>query len=135
MENKQAWGIHEANMQSYRSIMLSSQSLLLAVGAILIEKTSLVLVPIAAIAIFQLWYIWFRVIYSRMKIVDYYKFEMYKTKKYDVNQYVCDRNIRSKLNNKYSVKGTFRPTRIKLDIILPITINLVWIIIIFYNIL
>jgi len=35
MDNKQAWGVYEANVQAYRAIMVSSQTLFLTVGAIL----------------------------------------------------------------------------------------------------
>lgn len=134
MNQEQAWSIYEANVQSYRSIMLSSQSLLLAVGAILIEKPLWVLLLVSSIAMIQLWYIWFRVIYSRVKVVDYYKFGMYKTRKYTLNQYIEDKRIRTLLNKEYGVSKTFRPTRLKLDIILSITINFVWVVMLMYNV-
>ena len=76
MANETKWAVYEANVQSYRSNMLSSQSFLLAVGAILFDKPWHLIVCVAIIAFLQIWYIWFRVIYSRLKIVDYYKFDI-----------------------------------------------------------
>ncbi len=48
------WGIYEANVQSYRSNFLSSQSLLLAIGAITLEKNMWLTVIIALIAVIQI---------------------------------------------------------------------------------
>lgn len=133
MDKKQAWGVYEANVQAYRSIMLSSQSMLLAVCAILIDKTAFLFISIIIIAILQLWYIWFRVIRSRVMIVDYYKYEMYEnTKGYSETDYVKDKEKRKELNEIYNIKK-FRPTRFKLDILLPLTLTFIWISMLIYK--
>ena len=36
-----SWSTYEANLQAYRSNFLSSQSIMLAVGAIIIDKSKL----------------------------------------------------------------------------------------------
>lgn len=65
--------INESLLQSYRSNMIASQSFLLAVAAAFYEKNDILEMACVFMALFQLWYIWFRVIRVRAIIVDYYK--------------------------------------------------------------
>lgn len=143
-ENK--WSTYEANVQSYRSNFLSSQSIMLAVGAITLQESYILTLVIAIIALVQIWYIWFRVIYCRCVIVDYYKFSMYenfdesgnirtKNSKSHLSEYayIKKRKIRKKVN--YNMKYIYerdkkfknmRLTRIKINVILPITMTVIW---------
>ena len=73
--NKERWQTYEANVQVYRSNFISSQSFFLAVGAILLGKSPVwIILLLALVAAINIWYIWFRIIISRIRIVDYYKF-------------------------------------------------------------
>lgn len=60
-----SWSTYEANLQAYRSNFLSSQSIMLAVGAIIIDKSKIATILIAVIAVFQIIYVWLPVIYYR----------------------------------------------------------------------
>jgi hypothetical protein len=127
------WSVYEANVQSYRSSSLSSQSIMLAVGAMLIDKPLPIFIGIAIIALIQIWPIWFLLINARIKIADFYKFDM-EGKTYDGNRislkkYITDKNLR-----KYFGIKTYRVTRFKLDILLPILITIVWLILIAYRV-
>lgn len=70
------WGVYESNVQAYRGMFFSSQSIMLAVGAITLKESWLLTGVLAALSIFQIWFIWYRVIRSRCLIVDYHKFDM-----------------------------------------------------------
>lgn len=140
------WSTYEANVQSYRSNMIASQSFLLAVGAVLLEKNSFLLGVCVSIALFQLWYIWYRVIRIRTIIVDYYKFDLCNRfsacgNKLESNEchltediYLKNTSIRRKVNlqlaedeKRPKLKHNLRLTRVKLDLILPITFTIIWI--------
>ncbi len=56
--NENIWSVYEANLQSYRNIFVASQSIMLAVGAILLDKGKLLVLLVACIAIFQIIYIY-----------------------------------------------------------------------------
>ncbi len=156
MYKDEAWSVYEANVQAYRSNFLSSQSLLLAAGAIMYDKNVHIFCTIAAVAIFQMWYIWFRVIVSRVFIVDYHKFSLGKffdengnlveggTTTLPLNEkvYASNRAIRKKVNSSISRTGkikdhahtynghftNIRLTRLKLDVLLPISLTAIWIV-------
>jgi hypothetical protein len=139
------WNTNESLLQSYRSIFLSSQSFLLAVGAILIDKENTTLLYIVGImALFQIWFIWFRVVYTRLLIVDYYKYGgLLNNKEIDNlggnreylqadDKYVSDLEYRKKVNSIFVNSGSnftsnLRTTRIKIDIIIPVIFTLIWI--------
>ena len=134
MDYQQARATEEALLQSYRQIMIGSQSIFLALGAVLIDKGFIALLVISLICIFQIWWIWFRIVYSRAKAVDFYKFRM--NERYNewpcsevnlrLKLYIDNRKLRKTINEELKIK-TFRPTRLKLDLILPITFTLMWI--------
>lgn len=50
------WSLYDSIVQSYRSNMIASQSLLLAVEAILFERSILLESIICVIGLIQLWY-------------------------------------------------------------------------------
>jgi hypothetical protein len=155
------WMTYEANVQAYRSNFLSSQSILLAVGAIVLGKSLILTIIISAIGIFQMWLIWYGVIAIRTRIVDYYKYSMSLgiNKLFDnkgnlvssnvpcseylnENTYATNAGIRDKINEYISKnwerKTKFsnnRTTRVKLDIILPVSITFIWAVFIFYDVL
>lgn len=152
MSNK--WSTYEANVQSYRSNMIASQSFLLAASMFSIDRTVLGCACVT-IALFQLWFIWFRIIRVRTIISDYHKFDLgnkfydcgqeiveateHSKKPLDEDTYVKNRGVRKKVNealskDKPKLKHNMRHTRVKLDLILPISFTLLWIIIFLYSI-
>lgn len=173
--NNEKWGTYESNVQMYRSNFISSQSFFLAVGAILLGKSPLwIIIALAIIAAINIWYIWFRIILSRIRIVDFHKFNMGKKFAFKIDEsgkkeiimtndsengdyiqirekdYVASAEIRRGINklmtqkkelreqwSDSSDKGCFRnmrTTRIKIDILVPISFSLVWALFVGYSI-
>ena len=149
-ENSIKWQVYEEGVQSYRSSMISSQSFLMAIGAVLTDKPFLELLCFG-VAMLQLWYIWNRVIISREIIVDYYKFNIGElfddlgnkielggeghNKNIEEKQYVQLKTIREKINlSLFGDKhGNIRATRKKIDIIMPVTFTFLWIVFVIYS--
>ncbi len=76
IEHKSKWSTYESNVQAYRSNFIASISILLAVGALLIDFGIIYISSVCLLAVIQIWYVWNRVIISRIKIVDFYKFNL-----------------------------------------------------------
>ena len=128
-ERLQKWDTNENLLQSYRSIFISSQSFLIAVGAILLDsKTPWWLLPIVFIAaIMIIWVLWFQVVSARAKIADIYKhnlLENFDTQ--SITQYLKDKRFRKAVNLKHGIKN-WRETRLKVDLVLPIIFSIIWI--------
>jgi hypothetical protein len=138
---------NEDLLQSYRQIFISFESLLLAVGAIVFDKNPVVMVLISLIGIGTIWGMWYRIVRSRHLIVDYHKFSMMDFMPVGHNtedDYVHDPKIRKSAIEAYEqehaekkkVHNGFRPTRVKLDLVLPILLTIVWVVLwifSFYN--
>lgn len=149
MKSDELWPTYEANLQSYRNIFMSSQSILLAVGAIMLKESYIITLLIAAIAIFQICYVWMPVIYYRALLVDFHKYSLGENFncKGDIiaanddsclteEMYCKDYKIRKQVNKNMSKKigkplKNIRHTRRKIDITLPISMFLIWMIYIF----
>jgi len=153
-EPNDVWETYDTNVQAYRGNFFSTQSILLAVVAFILEKHNILTIFISIIGLFQMWYIWFRVISTRIRIVDYHKYGMNKIfdnegnfSPSNVHSKICLREdvyanegkIRHKVNKKMSKLWgrktnhgqklkfrNFRMTRVKLDIIIPISITAIW---------
>lgn len=147
MNSDNSWAINDANLQSYRNMYLSSQSIMLAVGAILIEKGLILIILLSIIALFQIYCIWVPIMHYRGLIVDFYKFKL--GEHFDWNGdfveeiaehpltdsiYCNNKKIRVKVNYLYSVNiykekpfSNYRKTRLKLDLFMPISMTLMWI--------
>lgn len=76
--NKDSLAIYESAVQAYRGHFLSSQSFMLAVGAIVLDKSFVLTILVSIIALFQIWGIWFRIMRIKTITVDFYKYKMYK---------------------------------------------------------
>jgi hypothetical protein len=112
---------------------------LLAVGAIILDKSSTLVLILAGIAIIQIWYIWFAIIYARHKIVDFHKYSLgddYNETGTEKNptqtaltehDYVHKRKVRKKIGLK-----TWRSTRVKLDILSSIFLTIIWLLFALY---
>ena len=146
------WTLYDSHVQAHRSNLLASQSLLLAVGAFLYEKEFLILVFTFLVAMMQMWYIWVRVIRVRTIISDFHKFNfLYRFSSFvndrgekEINPasplteetYTGKKDVRRKANLVLAeethipkLKKNYRLTRIKLDIILPISFSVLWLVI------
>ena len=158
-ENEYAeWTLYDTNVQSYRSNMIASQSLLLAVAAIFYEKAVVLAIVICIVGLINQWYIWWRVIQSRAIISDFHKFNSLYELSIKVNNkgdvwedgdlylseqtYVSNRSVRQKANNwivaqtgNKKFKTNYRITRIKLDIILPIMFSIIWVLILWFSVI
>jgi hypothetical protein len=136
--SRNEWSINETLLQSYRSIFISSQSFLLAVGAIVSGKNHAVFYAIAAISLLMIWAIWFPVVRSRHLIVDYHKYgskqpESEQSKLCTVEQYVENRKLRRQANELLAIKYNWRETRVKLDALMPTLISSVWFVLLIYE--
>ena len=145
-KNAFKWSTYEANVQSYRSNLFSTQSILLAVCAFLLDRNSMILtIGISFIGLFQMWYIWFRVILTRVLIVDFYKNDLnikYNNKGKQISDcndplkektYIKNKKIRQNINLNEGIGNNIRMTRFKLDVLIPISISIIWIIFILYS--
>ena len=139
MADLDKWSINESLLQSYRSIFISSQSFLLAVGAIVSGKDINVLLATASISLLMIWAIWFPVVRARHRIVDYYKYsasleEPQKSKLCSEKEYVHNCKLRKKANEVFGIKTNWRPTRVKLDLLTPLLFSEVWLVLVLYEI-
>ena len=146
MNNIEKWSINESLLQSYRSIMHSSQSFMLAVGAMFYSgsnpKTTLFVILIALIQ--QI--VWFNIVRARGLIVDYYKhelgehfningeFRMPGQAALDEYTYVHNKGSARQNANKNlaeleqgtNLKHNFHKTRLALDIYIPLSYTALW---------
>ena len=135
MSDMEKWSINETLLQSYRSIFVPSQSFLLAVGAIVSGRNSLVLYTTAAISLVMIWIIWFPVVRSRHRIVDYYKYgvmlsETARSELCTEKEYVHDDKLRKKANMLFGIDSNWRSTRKKLDLLTPLLVTSLWVVLI-----
>ena len=127
------WSVNESLLQSYRSIFISSQSFLIAVGAIFFDKSTSLLFILAGISILMIWYIWFPTVVVRHRIADYYKHiidlpENKIVKLCTDSIYATNKIEREKANKIFNLqKGEWRLTRIKIDLILPVLFTIIWV--------
>ena len=119
MADTERWSINESLLQSYRSLFISSQSFLLAVGAIVAGKSTAVVLAVAVLSLLMIWAIWFPVVRARHRIVDYYKYgtslpEPKRAELCSEKQYVHNPELRKKANEAFGIETNWRSTRVKL---------------------
>jgi len=132
MDDTTRYSVNESLLQSYRSIFISSQSFLLAVGAIAVDKSTIILFATAIISLVMILWIWLPVVVSRHRIVDYYKFgaDLPHDKRAALcteKEYVHNRALRKEANATFRLRTNWRPTRLKLDVAIPGLFFLLWI--------
>jgi hypothetical protein len=130
-ERKERYSINQNLLQSYRQIFISSESFLLAVGILALNEDKIVFFIIALFSIIMI-IGWFDVVRSRHLIVDYYKFSVYKTgiSRDDYVKKPERRNEANQIVGDDLLKGNWRPTRKKIDCMLPVMFTLVWLVLI-----
>jgi hypothetical protein len=127
------WDANERLLQSYRLIFISSQSFMLAVGALFWGKSLFVLVATALISLGIVWGVWVPVVFARHRIVDYYKHasrltEPQRQQLCSEAEYVSNARSRGQANELLNIRNNLGITRIKIDIVIPAAITLVWVI-------
>ncbi len=135
------WSVNESLLQSYRSIFISSQSFLLAVGAVTFDRYAFLNIILAVMSLVMIWWIWLPVVTARRRIVDYYKFslsltaeqQLYYFEHFTEGQYVSDGKSREQVNDylentlQLTHKITdMRETREKVDFWLPFGFSIIW---------
>lgn len=138
MADTDRWSINESLLQSYRSLFISSQSFLLAVGAIVAGKSTAVVLAVAVLSLLMIWSIWFPVVRARHRIVDYYKYgtslpESKRAELCSEKQYVHDPELRKKANEAFGIETNWRPTRVKLDLLTPVMFTAIWAVLVIYD--
>jgi len=151
------WSTYEANVQSYRGLAMSAQSLYLAVGAILLGVgDKLPFFTVLVLAMVTTWYVFFPVIFARCAIVDFHKFNL--GSRFDVHGDLRateadsrllerayanlwrGRALRARVGAQIEMPArqrfrTMRQTRLKLDLFIPISVSIVWIVFALYILL
>ena len=135
--NETSWGINESLLQSYRSIFISSQSVLLAAGAFLTDTDAASFVAIAGLSLVQVWFIWFPAVRARHRIVDFHKFGrlLDQTKFAQLckeDEYVHSATLRREANKMFPIKTNWRRSRIKIDLLTPLFFTLMWAVMLVY---
>ena len=133
MSDFEKYQTNEDLLQSYRSIFISSESFLLAVGAIFLEKNLIMLLITVVIGLVMIWFLWFPIVRARHLIVDYYKYQAKLTSSSknicSVDDYVDKKNreLRKQTNKMLGINTNWRKTRKKIDLYLPILFSIVWV--------
>ena len=133
MSDFEKYQTNEDLLQSYRSIFISSESFLLAVGAIFLEKNLIMLLITVVIGLVMIWFLWFPIVRARHLIVDYYKYQAKLTLSSknicSVDEYVDKKNreLRKQTNKMLGINTNWRKTRKKIDLYLPILFSIVWV--------
>ncbi|MFP7723016.1 hypothetical protein [Lysobacter sp. A3-1-A15] len=135
MADLDRWSINESLLQSYRSLFISSQSFLLAVGAIMVGKERLILLSVAFFGLVMIWMMWFPAVRARHRIVDYYKFAAslppsQRDGLCSEGTYVKNRAARTATNEVFGIRTNWRETRLKLDLLTPLMFTAVWFVLI-----
>lgn len=147
------WALYDSITQTYRSNMLASQAILMAVTAIFYGKSWILVVMTCILGLFNQWFVWYPVIRSRALISDFHKFNAKFNFSQDVaingekrkppnskeiteQVYVRNKEVRKKANavlakktRQEKYKTNWRPTRKKLDIVLPVSFSIIWLVI------
>ena len=137
-DDRDKYSTNEGLLQSYRQIFIESEAFLLTAGVLAFEKYFPVFITIVFCGFITI-LIWFPVVFSRHHIVDYYKFSVGKRTTFSEDDYVHPRKrkntTRKEINKfvggKLGEKGNLRKTRIKLDIIIPLSFFATWLVLLF----
>ncbi len=129
-----AWATNEGLLQGYRSTFIGSQSFLLAIGVLLLDRSlqSWMMIVMALISVGIIVFIWIPVVRARALIVDYYKIQLDQDFTNspdfcgDEDIYIHDKDCRKVMNLAAGLKTNWRKTRIKVDMVLPAIFSLIW---------
>jgi hypothetical protein len=85
----------------------------------------------AGIGFLVIWFIWFPVVRSRHRIVDYHKYSASLSPELvgqlcSEHDYVHDSALRANANRLLGVAKNWRETRLKMDVALPVLFSAIW---------
>jgi len=132
------WTVNETLLQSYRMIFITSQTFLLAVGAIVLKQNAIVFFIVAAVSLGMIWWIWYPVVESRHKLVDFYKYALRlpvakQQKLCSEDKYMHDAKHHAEANKLLGIRTHWRETRKKIDLWIPILFSFIWIVLSLYE--
>lgn len=131
------WHSNEYLLQSYRLIFASSHTVLLAVGAIVFEQNKWILLAIAALALYAIWFIWLSVVVARQRAVDYHKYIFLHRANADTlcseEQYINNSAERHLFNQQFAIQTNWRTTRKKIDLHLPLLYSALWAVLVLFR--
>ena len=161
LDDVSVWSVYEANVQAYRGLSLSTQSLFLTAGAVLLaDGLTVPFIAVMAMSLVATWYVWFPVIFARTAIVDFYKYDLGSqfdstgdrvgpgtgandrlregayahTANHALRRRVYAGKPRGDADDARPFK-TLRTTRRKIDVVIPTMLTVVWLIFLSYLIL
>jgi hypothetical protein len=138
MTNDDKYRMNEMNLQAYRLMFIPLEAILLLIGVILQDKPQFIFMVFISISLYSIWGLWFPIVRSRQRVVDYYKYQTLSKHVPedlpDLESYVHDKEVRKQVNEALGISANWRKTRRKLDFLLPVLFTLSWIFLLLYEI-
>jgi hypothetical protein len=136
VDNKEKYRTNEMNLQSYRLMFIPLEAILIVAGITVYEKPRFLFLFLMAVSLYTIWGLWFPIVRSRQKVVDYYKYQSTPDRirdlGVDLESYIHDKEIRQKVNDQLGISANWRKTRRKIDFILPVLFTLIWLVLLIY---
>ena len=130
--------MNEMNLQAYRLMFIPLEAILLLIGVIIQDKPQFIFMVFISISLYSIWGLWFPIVRSRQRVVDYYKYQALAKHVPedlpDLESYVHDKEVRKHVNEALGISANWRKTRRKLDFLLPVLFTLAWIFLLLYEI-
>lgn len=138
MNNDDKYRLNETNLQAYRLMFIPLEAILLLIGVIIQDKPQFIFMVFISISLYSIWGLWFPIVRSRQRVVDYYKYQALAKRVPedlpDLESYVHDKEVRKQVNEALGISANWRKTRRKLDFLLPVLFTLSWIFLLLYEI-
>lgn len=136
MDNRDKYRINEMNLQAYRLMFIPLEAILVVAGIAVYDKPRFLFLFLMAASLYSIWGLWFPIVRSRQKVVDYYKYQSTPDRirelGVDLESYIHDREVRRKVNDELGISANWRKTRRKIDFILPVLFTLTWMVLLLY---
>jgi hypothetical protein len=136
VDNKEKYRLNEMNLQAYRLMFIPLEAILIVAGITVYEKPRFLFLFLMAVSLYTIWGLWFPIVRSRQKVVDYYKYQSTPDRirdlGVDLESYIHDKEIRQKVNDQLGISANWRKTRRKIDFILPVLFTLIWLVLLIY---
>lgn len=136
MDNRDKYRINEMNLQAYRLMFIPLEAILVVAGIAVYDKPRFLFLSLMAMSLYSIWGLWFPIVRSRQKVVDYYKYQSTPDRirelGVDLESYIHDREARRKVNDELGISANWRKTRRKIDFILPVLFTLIWMVLLLY---
>jgi hypothetical protein len=136
VDNKEKYRLNEMNLQAYRLMFIPLEAIFIVAGIAVYEKPRFLFLFLMAIGLYTIWGLWFPIVRSRQKVVDYYKYQSTPDRNrdlgVDLESYIHDKELRQKVNDQLGISANWRKTRRKVDFILPVLFTLIWFVLLIY---